>query len=91
VKGGAKLATVFERVKKVVVDQLGVDEDEVVSTASLTEDLKADSLDLMELIVALEEEFSDSSTKIEIPDEDVQNITTIQDIVEYIEGRMANA
>ena len=85
------MATVFERVKKVVVDQLGVDEDEVVSTASLTEDLKADSLDLMELIVALEEEFSDSSTKIEIPDEDVQNITTIQDIVEYIEGRMANA
>jgi len=85
------LATVFERVKKVVVDQLGVDEDEVVSTASLTEDLKADSLDLMELIVALEEEFSDSSNKIEIPDEDVQNITTIQDIVDYIEGRMANA
>lgn len=85
------MATVFERVKKVVVDQLGVDEDEVVSTASLTEDLKADSLDLMELIVALEEEFSDPSTKIEIPDEDVQNITTIQDIVDYIEGRMANA
>lgn len=85
------MATVFERVKKVVVDQLGVDEDEVVSTASLTEDLKADSLDLMELIVALEEEFSDSSNKIEIPDEDVQNITTIQDIVDYIEGRMANA
>ena len=83
------MATVMERVKKVVVDQLGVDDEEVVPSASLTEDLKADSLDLMELVVALEEEFSDPSTKIEIPDEDVQNITTVQDIVDYIEGRAA--
>jgi acyl carrier protein len=84
------VATVFERVKKVIVDQLGVDDEEVVSSASLTEDLKADSLDLMELIVALEEEFSDPGTKVEIPDEDVQNIATVQDIVDYIEGRMAS-
>ena len=82
------MATVLERVKKVIVDQLGVDEEEVVPSASLTEDLKADSLDLMELIVALEEEFSDPANKVEIPDEDVQNIATIQDIVDYIEGRM---
>lgn len=81
------MATVFERVKKVIIDQLGVDEDQVVSSASLTESLNADSLDLMELIVALEEEFSDPSTKVEIPDEDVQNISTVQDIVDYIEGR----
>jgi len=81
------VATVFERVKKVIIDQLGVDEDQVVSSASLTESLNADSLDLMELIVALEEEFSDPSTKVEIPDEDVQNISTVQDIVDYIEGR----
>jgi acyl carrier protein len=82
------VATVLERVKKVIIDQLGVDEEEVVPKASLTEDLKADSLDLMELIVALEEEFSDPANKVEIPDEDVQNISTIQDIVDYIEGRM---
>ncbi|MDY6833489.1 MAG: acyl carrier protein [Chloroflexota bacterium] len=80
------MSTVFERVKKVVVDQLGVDEEEVIAGASLTDDLKADSLDLMELVVALEEEFSDSKTKLEIPDEDIEQIATIQDIVDYIEA-----
>lgn len=83
------MSTIFERVKRVIVDQLGVDEEEVVPSASLTETLKADSLDLMELITALEEEFSNSATKLEIPDEDVEQIATVQDIVDYIESRSA--
>jgi len=66
------VATVFERVKKIVVEQLGVDEKDVVATARFVDDLGADSLDLVELIMSLEEEFSNSSNKIEIPDEDAE-------------------
>ena len=78
------MATVFEKIKAIVVEQLGVDEKEVVPTASFVEDLGADSLDLVELIMSLEEAFSDSSRKIEIPDEDAEKIITIQDAVDYI-------
>jgi len=78
------VATVFERVKKVVVEQLGVDEKEVVPTARFVDDLGADSLDLVELIMSLEEAFSDSSKKVEIPDEDAEKILTVQDAVDYI-------
>ena len=78
------MATVFERVKKVVVEQLGVEESEVVPSASFADDLGADSLDLVELIMSLEEEFSNSSTKIEIPDEDAEKIVSVQDTVDYI-------
>ena len=78
------MATIFERVKKVIVDQLGVEEKEVVPSASFVDDLGADSLDLVELIMSLEEEFSDSSQKIEIPDEDAEKIVTVQDAVDYI-------
>jgi acyl carrier protein len=78
------VATVFERVKKVVVDQLGVDEKEVVPGARFVDDLGADSLDLVELVMALEEEFSSPSNKIEIPDEDAEKIVTVQNAVEYI-------
>ena len=78
------MATIFERLKKVVVEQLGVEEEEVVPTASFVDDLGADSLDLVELIMSLEEEFSDSSKKIEIPDEDAEKIVTVQDAVDYI-------
>ena len=78
------MATIFERVKKVVVEQLGVDEKEVVATASFVDDLGADSLDLVELIMSLEEEFSDPSKKLEIPDEDAEKITTVQEAVDYI-------
>jgi acyl carrier protein len=78
------MATIFDRLKSVVVEQLGVEEDEVVPSASFTDDLGADSLDLVELMMALEEEFSDSSRKIEIPDEDAEKILTIQDTVEYL-------
>ncbi|MFQ6122248.1 MAG: acyl carrier protein [Dehalococcoidales bacterium] len=78
------MATIFERIKKIVVEQLGVEEGEVVPTASFVEDLGADSLDLVELIMSLEEEFSNPSRKIEIPDEDAEKIITIQDAVDYV-------
>ena len=78
------MATVLERVKKIVVEQLGVDESEVKATANFVDDLGADSLDLVELVMSLEEEFSDSSQKIEIPDEDAEKIITVQDAVDYI-------
>lgn len=78
------MATIFERLKRVVVEQLGVEEKEVVPTASFVDDLGADSLDLVELRMSLEEEFSTPSRKIEIPDEDADKIGTIQGAVDYI-------
>ena len=78
------MATVFERIKAMVVEQLGIDEGDVVPTASFVEDLGADSLDLVELIMSLEEEFSSSDRKIEIPDEDAEKIVTIQDAIDYL-------
>jgi len=80
------VATIFERLKKLAVEQLGVEEDEVVPSASFVDDLGADSLDLVELIMSLEEEFSNPSHKIEIPDEDAEKILTIQDAIDYIKG-----
>jgi len=70
---------IFEKVKGIIVDQLGVDEDEVKLEASFLNDLGADSLDLVELIMAIEEEFD-----IEIPDEEAERIQTVNDAVEYI-------
>ena len=78
------MATIFERAKNTIAEQLGVDSEEIVSTASFVEDLGADSLDLVELIMSLEEEFSNSSRKIEIPDEDAEKLVTVQDAVDYI-------
>ena len=78
------MTTIFERLKKMVVEQLGVNESEVVPSASFVDDLGADSLDLVELIMSLEEEFSSSSQKVEIPDEDAEKIVTVQDAVDYI-------
>ncbi|MBA7514710.1 Acyl carrier protein [subsurface metagenome] len=78
------MATIFERVKKIVVEQLGVDEQEVIPSANFADDLGADSLDLVELIMSLEEEFSNSSQKVEIPDEDAEKIVTVQDTIDYI-------
>jgi len=79
------MATIFERIKKIVVDQLGVEAEEVVPSASFVDDLGADSLDLVELIMSLEEEFTNPSQKLEIPDEDAEKIITVQDAVDYIE------
>ena len=70
---------IFEKVKEITVDQLGVSEDAVTMEASFIDDLEADSLDIVELMMALEEEFD-----IEIPDEDAEKITEIKDAVEYI-------
>ena len=71
------------RVKKIVVEQLGVKEDEITTDASFVDDLGADSLDTVELVMALEEEF-----ETEIPDEDAEKIITIKDAVNYIVSRM---
>jgi len=81
------VATIYERVRKIVVDQLGVEEDEVVPTASFVDDLNADSLDLVELIMSLEEEFTSEATTVEISDEDAEKIATVQDAVDYIKDR----
>ena len=78
------MATVFERIKSIVVEQLGVSENDVVPTASFVDDLGADSLDLVELIMSLEEEFSSDDKKVEIPDEAAEKIVTIQDAINYI-------
>ncbi|MER3420393.1 MAG: acyl carrier protein [Chloroflexota bacterium] len=78
------MATVFERVRRIIVEQLGVEEDEVTPNASFVEDLNADSLDLVELIMSMEEEFSTPDRKIEISDEDAEKIVTVQDAVDYI-------
>jgi acyl carrier protein len=78
------LATVFERVRGIVVEQLGVEEHEVTPSASFVDDLNADSLDLVELIMSLEEEFSADGTELEISDEDAEKIATVQDAVDYL-------
>ena len=78
------MATIFERLKGIITEQLGVDEKEVTPSASFADDLGADSLDLVELMMSLEEEFSSSSQKIEIPDEDAEKIATIQDAIDYL-------
>jgi len=76
--------TIFDKIKPIVVEQLGVEEKDVVPTASFVEDLGADSLDLVELIMSLEEAFSTPERKLEIPDEAAEKIVTIQDAIDYI-------
>jgi acyl carrier protein len=78
------MATVFERVRKIIVEQLGVEEAEVKPNASFVDDLNADSLDLVELVMSLEEEFSNDTKHLEIPDEDAEKIKTVQDAVDYL-------
>ena len=84
------MATISDRVKKIIVDQLGVEEEEVVLSASFVDDLNADSLDLVELIMALEEEFSDENRKLEIADEDAEKILTVKDAVDYVNDQMGS-
>ena len=78
------MATILERLNKVVIEQLGAEESAVVPSASFGEDLGADSLDLVELMMSIEEQFSTPSRKVEIPDEDAEKIVTIQDAVDYL-------
>ncbi|MGA0937580.1 MAG: acyl carrier protein [Sedimenticolaceae bacterium] len=73
------MSTIEERVKKIVVEQLGVAEDEVTNEASFVDDLGADSLDTVELVMALEEEF-----ETEIPDDKAETITTVQQAIDYV-------
>jgi acyl carrier protein len=77
-------AEIFDRVKKIVVEQLEVDEEKVVPNATFTNDLGGDSLDIVELVMALEEEFD-----IEIPDEAAEKILTVQEVVDYINNNVA--
>jgi acyl carrier protein len=79
-EGAKRMASVEERVKQIIVEQLGVDEAEVTPTASFVDDLGADSLDTVELVMAFEEAFG-----IEIPDEDAEKIATVKDAVTYID------
>lgn len=78
------MATIEERVRTVVAEKLSVDETEVELDASFTEDLNADSLDLVELIMAFEEEFSTDGEELEISDEDAERITNVQQAIDYL-------
>jgi acyl carrier protein len=80
------VASIEQRVKDIIVEQLGVEEDEVSAEASFIDDLGADSLDTVELVMAFEEEFS-----IEIPDEDAEGIATVQDAIDYIKANVKEA
>jgi len=80
------MATVLERVKSIVIDKLGVEEDMVTPEASFIETLSADSLYLVELIMAFEEEFSTDDNKIEISDEDAEKIINIQGAIDYLKS-----
>ena len=76
------MASIQEKVMKIVVEQLGVEEDQVTPTASFVEDLGADSLDIVEMVMAFETEFN-----LEIPDEDAEKISNVEDAVAYLEKR----
>jgi len=80
------MSNIDERVKKIIAEQLGVEEAKVVPEASFVEDLGADSLDTVELVMALEEHFDT-----EIPDEDAQKILTVKDAIQYVETKAATA
>ena len=81
------MATVFDRLKRVIVEQLGVEDNQVTPAASFVDDLNADSLDLVELIMAIEEEFGTPQNKLDIPDEDAEKIVTVQDVIDYLHDR----
>jgi acyl carrier protein len=83
-KNPGGVMSVEQKVKQIIVEQLGVDESQVDSNASFVDDLGADSLDIVELVMAFEEAF-----ELEIPDEDAEKITTVKDAVEYIENKTA--
>jgi acyl carrier protein len=82
-RGGIGMASVQEKVKSIIVDQLGVNETEVTDNASFVDDLGADSLDTIELVMAFEEAFG-----IEIPDEDAEKIKKVKDAIDYVEAHV---
>ena len=77
------MSTIEERVKKIIIEQLGVNEDQVTAEASFVDDLGADSLDTVELVMALEEEF-----ECEIPDEEAEKITSVQEAINYVNANL---
>jgi acyl carrier protein len=84
-RGKPKMSSIEDRVKKIVIEQLGVKEEEVTPSASFVDDLGADSLDTVELVMALEEEF-----ECEIPDEEAEKITSVQQAIDYIKANVDN-
>ena len=78
------MATIFERLTRIIAEQLGSDEESIVPSASFAYDLNADPSDLAELITAIEEEFSTPRQKVEISDEDMKKINTVQDIIDCL-------
>lgn len=78
------MATILERLRKVIVEQLDVEKKEITPETSFVDDLNVDSLDLIELITAMEEEFSTPERKLEIADEDAEKIQTVQDAIDYL-------
>lgn len=84
------MASVLEKIQEITAEKLSVDVGDVKPESSFTEDLEADSLDVVELIMALEEEFSTDDKAIEISDEDAENIRTVQDAVDYISSKVWN-
>jgi acyl carrier protein len=82
--GGIKRMASEERIKEIIMEQLGVDENQITPEASFVDDLGADSLDTVELVMAFEEEFD-----VEIPDEDAEKIRTVQDVINYLNSHQA--
>lgn len=78
------MATVFDRVKRIIAKQLDIEEEEIKLESSFKDDFDADSLEIVELVMALEEEFGSGGEPIEIPDEDAEKITTVKEVVEYL-------
>ena len=81
------MATVLERVQKIVAERLGVEEAQVVEGASFTEDLEADSLDLVDLILAFQDEFSTDDNPVEISDEDAEKMVRVSDTINYLKNK----
>lgn len=81
------MATVLERVQKIVAERLGVEESAVIPEASFTDDLEADSLDLVDLILAFQDEFSTDDNPVEISDEDAETLLRVQDAITFLKGR----
>lgn len=81
------MADMYERVKHIVVEHLGVEENQVTPNASFTDDLNADSLDLVEMVMAIEEEFAGTHGKMDITDDDAARLKTVQDVMDYLKDR----
>lgn len=81
------MATVFERVRDITADKLSVDPDEITVESSFTEDLDADSLDVVELVMALEEEFGSEDQALEISDEEAESLRTVQDAIDFLSSK----